>query len=572
MTAKRTPRLSRLLSATVAIALVALIAACARIPLSGPVMEGQEVEDSDPPGIQVLPNSPTPGASPESIVRGFLDAGTGTQGNYATARSYLAEDLAASWDPTERVLVHDGAATMTLISPTTVRVEVAVVGEVDATGAYESYATPQQQSLDFEVENDSGEWRVSEAQSGLVLMSERFDQVFEPFTLYFFDSTYRYLVPDVRWFPHHTTAPTRIVQAILEGPVTWLSEGNIRSAFPTDTTLRGPVTTEGGVAHADFSQEISSASNDLFSLMLLQVRESLLNVGVVDIEEVQLSANGAPLDITPPPDGAVQSHTQVNATPLVYREGQIGYLSGDTLTPPTGSERLAAILPNLDASRGTVSVDQGLGAFLTPNGIMAIPFSTGQPVSLDARDGLAAPSIDPFGFVWTASALDDDVRVSNPSRQFTESFELGSLGSQGLLSLQVSRDGARVAALVRDGGGVQLVVAAIERSDGAGDPTGIGEPVEIPLGSGSPLELTWVDETSVAVLVDDGQGSSMVRVQRIGGEAQDRGAVEHGVQIAGSNTLAGLRVVDVDGNLFVPRGGNRWQAQGTRIDFLVTQA
>ncbi|GGA65038.1 hypothetical protein GCM10011490_14600 [Pseudoclavibacter endophyticus] len=562
-----TGRMARALCALLA---VAVLAACARIPLSGTVMEGQDMQAPDSQGVQFLPNSPVPGASQAEVVQGFLEAGTGTQSNYATARSYLVDGLSGSWDPTERVLVHDGSSVMyTLVDELTVRVDLNVVAQVDANGVYTSYGTPQPYSLEYDVQRVEGEWRVSAAEQGLVLMSEWFMQVFEPYTVYFYDSTFRYLVPDVRWFPGYTTAPTRIVQAILDGPSSWLAEGSVRSAFPPETVLRGPVTTEDGTALADFSAAISSAASDLFPLMLLQVTESLS--GVTGIGTVMMSANGATIDVDPPPDDEVHSHAQVNATPLVYRDGEFGFLSGETITPPAESERLATMLPNLGATRGTVSVDQGIGAFLTPRGVMAIPFLTGQPVAIDARESVAMPSIDPFGFVWTVASDSPDIHVSDISRQYDEALDLGEFGRDGISSLQVSRDGARVVALVRDDDRTRLVVAAIERTPGGGEPTGIGTPVSIPLGEGGPIEVTWVDETSIAILSSDGQGSSGVRVQQIGGDAEGYGAVENGAQIAGSNSLAGLRLVDAAGNLFVPRN-SRWMAQGTRIDFLVTQA
>ncbi|MGO2113241.1 MAG: LpqB family beta-propeller domain-containing protein, partial [Pseudoclavibacter sp.] len=272
-----------------------------------------------------------------------------------------------------------------------------------------------------------------------------------------------------------------------------------------------------------------------------------------------------------PSEDVVHQHASVNSTPLVYRDGEFGYLSGDAITPPTGSERLTDMLPNLDATRGTVSVDQGIGAFLTPSGVMAIPFLTGQPVAIDAREDVVLPSIDPYGFIWTVAREDADIHVSDISRQFDVGLELGSYGSDGILSLQVSRDGARVAALVEDEDVIRLVVAAIERTPGGGEPTGIGTPISIPLGEGRPTEVTWVDGTSIAVMSTDGQGTNSVRTQLIGGEAEAYGAVQNATQMAGSNTLVGLRVIDSGGNLFVPRAG-RWSEQGARIDFLLTQA
>ncbi|MGO2112232.1 MAG: GerMN domain-containing protein, partial [Pseudoclavibacter sp.] len=270
---------TRLVRAACAVVVIVLLAACARIPLSGSVAEGQDVQAPDEQGVQYLPPSPVPGAAPEQIVEGFLEAGTGTQNNYATARSYLTEDVAGSWDPAARVLVRDADVAYTLVGESTVRVEFNVVAEIDQHGVYEAYSTPQPTSIEYQVQRVDGEWRVSSAEPGLVLMTQPFGQVFEPYTVYFYDSTFRYLVPDVRWYPSSSAAATQIVQAILDGPSPWLAEGSVRSAFPDDTELRGPVTTEDSEAVADFTTAISSAASDVFPLMLMQLSESLTDVG-----------------------------------------------------------------------------------------------------------------------------------------------------------------------------------------------------------------------------------------------------------------------------------------------------
>lgn len=548
---------------------VAVLGACARIPLDGPVTAGQAVEPGKQPDVHFYPDPPVPGASPQDIVRGFLEAGTGTQGNYETAREYLTDAFATSWDATARVLVHTEPPTLELVSPGLVRATIDVVAEIGADGSYTQFRDPETRTLEFELQNTGDEWRIVQAEPGVVLQRENFSVIFAPFTLYFFDASFRYLVPDVRWYPNYVTTPTRIVQGLLGGPVGWLADGAVTSAFPSETVLRGPVSVEGTVAAADFSPSISTASTERFSLMYVQLRESLREYG--GLEEVRMSVNGASLDVSLPPDGAVHAHAQVNPTPLVASGGKIGYLSGDSITPPAGIERLEAMLPNLQASRGTVSVEDRVGAFVTPSGVMAVPFDTGQPIGIDARPALATPSIDTFGYIWTVSQTDRRVHVHDVEGRSDVALTFPGLDVRGIASLQVSREGARVAAIVDEGGRTVLVIASVQREDGSGEPAGIGGALVLPTGPGVVRELTWVDETSVAMLIADAEGNSTVQVQRVGGEYADYGAVPSGTQIAGSNSRAGLRVMDASGNLWVPRS-SRWQMTGTKIDFLITQA
>lgn len=555
--------------ALVALLAVAVLGACARIPLDGPVTAGQAVEPGKQPDVHFYPDGPSPGAEPDAVVRGFLEAGTGTQGNYETAREYLSDAFATSWDPTSRVLVHAEPPTVEIVAPGRVRATVEVSAEIGPDGSYTQLREPETRTLDFELQRVGDEWRIVQAEAGVVLQRENFSVIFAPFTLYFFDASYRYLVPDVRWFPNYVTTPTRIVQGILDGPVGWLAEGAVTSAFPGETVLRGPVSVDGTLASADFSPSISTASTERFSLMYVQLRESLR--GYAGLEEVRMSVNGASLDVSLPPDGAVYAHAQVNPTPLVASGGRVGYLSGETITPPAGVERLEAMLPNLGATGGTISIDHRVGAFLTPGGVMAVPFETGQPIGIDAREGLATPSIDTFGYVWTVSQSDPRVLVSDLEGREAMTLKLPGLDVSGISSLQVSREGARVAAVVNDHGRSVVVFASVQRSDGSGEPSGIGGALALPVGPGTVLELTWVDETSIALLIADAEGNATVQVQRVGGEFVDYGAVPQGTQVAGSNSRAGLRVMDAGGHLWVPRS-NRWQMTGTTIDFLITQA
>jgi len=85
------------------------------------------------------------------------------------------------------------------------------------------------QTLSFSFEEQGGEWRISEAADGIVLSQTSFALAFREQALYFFDPTYRFLVPDVRWFPFRQTIPARIVRALLAGPTSWLQGGVVRS-------------------------------------------------------------------------------------------------------------------------------------------------------------------------------------------------------------------------------------------------------------------------------------------------------------------------------------------------------
>ena len=86
-----------------------------------------------------------------------------------------------------------------------------------------------------------GQWRISELPNGIVLSRDNFENSFSEYPLYFFDPDFRYLVPDVRWFPNCSgTVADRIVNALLAGPSNWLQGGVVTTAFPADVKVGDP--------------------------------------------------------------------------------------------------------------------------------------------------------------------------------------------------------------------------------------------------------------------------------------------------------------------------------------------
>ena len=45
---------------------------------------------------------PEPGATAQEVLAGFVQAGVGSEDDFAVARAYLTEEASAQWDPTAR--------------------------------------------------------------------------------------------------------------------------------------------------------------------------------------------------------------------------------------------------------------------------------------------------------------------------------------------------------------------------------------------------------------------------------------------------------------------------------------
>ncbi len=205
------------------------------------------------------------------ILQGFIRAGRGPQNQYSVAREFLTSD--ADWSGTARVLISASAITPVQVDDDTMSITINVVAEVDATGRYITSASTQTLVYDFAVVD--GEFRISSAAPGTVLTPRGFSSAFAEYPLYFFDPSFSYLVPDLRWFPETQGVADRIVRELLAGPTTWMQANVVFSAFPVgvegtgdldaprvDVTLTAEVRTESPVSQRRMigsSKRVSSA-------------------------------------------------------------------------------------------------------------------------------------------------------------------------------------------------------------------------------------------------------------------------------------------------------------------------
>ncbi|MFA6576350.1 MAG: hypothetical protein WCS84_13085, partial [Nocardioides sp.] len=87
----------RVAAGVVTVLLTTALAACVRLPESGPVVEAQPpsaVEEPQAAAIDAVP--PRPGDLPPGIVNGFLDAMTAYPVRTSVAREFLAQEAQSS--------------------------------------------------------------------------------------------------------------------------------------------------------------------------------------------------------------------------------------------------------------------------------------------------------------------------------------------------------------------------------------------------------------------------------------------------------------------------------------------
>jgi len=548
-----------------------VLAGCASIPSTGPVTSGERISRKTQDfTLDYIPQGPAKGASPGEILRGFVEAASSPQGDYEVARKYLTTRLQQSWDADASVTIDDGRSYKQL-GDGSWQLSVTPLAEIDDTGAYRESASSKPITLRYTLKkNSAGQWRISQAPDGVVLDEPTFRTVFTSRALYFFDPRFEYLVPDLRWFPARVSTPTRVVKALLAGPSKWLGQGALATAFPQGTKLTvDAVPTDDGTAEVDLNDAATGANRLTLERMKYQLQRSLLD-GVA-VGSVRISINGRVQQNIPDLSGAHLpiSDPQVDPRPLVERAGVFGFASGTTTTRLTG---ISAEVARLHPSAVTISADQQTAAVLSAGGVDVVSARTGAPRRVDARSGLIAPALGPDGDVWTVPGAHPDALIAtSPSGERTK-VGVSWTGVDAIRSLQLSRDGTRVVAVLAAGSRTSLVVAAVIRGKD-GRPVRLGQPLELPAGTGSILSATWVDQLTVASLSRTTSGAhyrTQVTTQQIGGQSSSTGGPDDGRVIVGGSGSPSTWVLTTGGSLQASNGTG-WQERATKVSVLATQ-
>jgi len=543
------------------------LSGCVGIPSSGQVNPGISIRAGGvDDGAVLIPEGPAPGAKPAQILQGFIAAFAGSQNNYAVAREFLGGDFKTGWDPRSSVLVRTGGTRTESTGTNQMSYTINTVADVDSAGSYTRSPQPESQVLTYQFAKEKGQWRITEAPQGIVLPESTFGSVFSEQTLYFLDPTGQRLVPDRRWFPTGAQ-PVRIVSALLTGPPASL-RGAVYSAFPDGTKLSSPlVPVQDGIAKIDLTAEALSSKANERQLMKLQLLSSLSNVP--NITGVAISVGDSPLSLPSPSGATPQTEPQVDPRPLVLQKESFGYAENGKITSiPSLSQKIVALGPTAVtlASSGTEA------AVLSKAGVSLV--TTGaNAVTLDDRGGLIAPSLDEDGYVWTVPAASPNaIEIFNSAGKMHTLNPALPVGSQ-IVSLAVSRDGARVAMYLSTDAGPRLVVSGIVRSTDQDQlPVSlVAEPVlDVTADSGAAVGASWADGLSVATLsVANGQPS--VVLYQLGGPRVSLGHPDGAREIVGGNGgSSGLRVLGPDGTIQALRGSG-WIGSGVQVSFIATQ-
>lgn len=538
-------------------ALLALLAGCVRIPLDGPVGSVEIDTGSGGDDLLVVPEGPTAGMTPREILQGFIRAGRGPQNGYGVAAEYLTDELRAEWRPSG-VLITTSAIAPEAVDEDSLRLTLSVDAELDARGRYTDAPAESTRTLEFEFAQVDGEWRISAAPDGTVLAPSSFDDIFEPVELYYYSADYRFLVPELRWFlDNPRTLANRIVDELLAGTSPLLESGVLVTAFPSGVDRTDPVDVDSGVAVVPLSSGVIAEGTTSQARMLQQLSWSVGSLA--NVSDAAIVSGGFPAAI---PDVARVDRTQIDPVPVGYRDGTFGTLAGDGVSP-IGA--VSGVVEALEPIAVTLGRERDSAAVLSAAGVSVV--RDGEAVLRDPREGLVAPALDPWGWVWSVPADDPAaLRVFGPGGgEFDVPLEMEGR----IAALEVSRDGTRLLVAVQTTAGPRVVVWGIVR-DGELAPDALVEPQVVPEISGDVLDAGWVDGGTIALLTRSGAVAE-VTTAALGGRVSSLGPVSDGVQLVGGNGSSRIRVLTAEGSVLSPSGGENWLDTGLDASFLATQ-
>ncbi|WP_445153893.1 LpqB family beta-propeller domain-containing protein [Arthrobacter sp. Hor0625] len=498
----RTPKLAAVTAAL--LALVLLLASCAQIPRSGPVGKSTDESAGKPNNAPVFfPVAPRAGAGPEAVIEDFYLAGSGYEDDYAVARQYLTQASSVKWKPDQRVLVFRSARVVRTAVENVYNYELDLAYSVDADGIATPMPPGSKENIPATLTKVDGEWRIAEIPDGTAIPEETFKVIYGAYPIYFYDPTFTYAVPDMRWFIKKKTVKA-MASALLGGPAPYL-KGAVVSAFPSGMKLaRESVPVVSGAAQVDLTaKDLVEASNK--DRLRMQTQLALTFRSQPDVINVELRANQDLVRVED--DGSVLPPVRdedVPAHQIAVSDNDLVRVENNKVGPLPDMRSVKALVPRLPAES---PVSQA-AAFLSGNRTTLYSIVPGQPArALTTRAALSRPSFGRYDWVWTAGPGSNgatQVLAYRPSGAApgatvpAVTLAPSWLAGRTVKEFRVSREGTRALVISERNGETSVQVTGIVRT-ADGTPRDLTAPITL-LPARAPDRGVWVNDTTVAVM------------------------------------------------------------------------
>ncbi len=586
---RRRPRLARAVAAVVGLLLVA---GCGGLSTHTSVEDGLDVGSGNAPQVRVLPPPPVAGADPEQILRGFIRAGSASEGAYDNARLFLTDAMRKAWDPDAGIVIFTDESSIAV--HTTGRATAVLTGAVEATvaadGRYTTLPATAQRSATVGFARVDGEWRIAELPKGFGRWIADADvaRLLRPYAVHFVAVDRRALVADVRWFPlDHLT--TRLARAQLEAVPDYLRDA-VRTEVPQGARLLADgVPVVAGTATVDLSAAIP-ADRTVREGLWAQFVSTLTQVP--GVTAVSLQVAGASLDL-PGVVGPVTSGADLGFEPqaplagakaLVRRGDALAVLEtgagldGRAPKPsPTTSAypQIPASVTNLALSldgRQVAGVDPGRAS-------LSLWTDDEHSQATGLGGALGDPSFDRLGYLWVGAVGSKrspatrlwalDLGERSGARGAAYPIAADWLAHRRVVESKVAPDGQRLVVLSTDaeGADARLDLAGIVRGAG-GRPSRLAAPLEVSATVTGVQGLAWLDNESLTTLGGKDPTTLRPYVVGLGGDIRALTRTPGAISVASPAGERAILVVTLKGEVLA-RSGSRWVAIADGTDVLV---
>ncbi|MFE9407719.1 LpqB family beta-propeller domain-containing protein [Streptomyces sp. NPDC006704] len=495
-----------------------LVSGCASMPSSGDVHSVSASQRADSQ-VQVYAVPPRPGAEPNEIVAGFLEAMTSDDPQFAMARQYLTTTAAKDWRADQVTVLADGPDPQANRSSDrgadssgfTFTVSGKRVALVDKQRAYQPAKPQETYTQTIHLVRQSGqdgtgrEWRIDALPQGLLLGQSDFQRIYRSVNKYYFAAGQDRLVADPVYVRQRTDPETQMnlitqtVQSVLDGPTSWL-EPVVTSKFPSGTSLKSDTKSlaldDRNALKVPLNERASNAGEAVCKRMAAQLLFTVRDLTTTRVSSVELDrANGSQLCVLSGDQAETYAPDRMSTSPGQYFVDAGGHVermradsgsggsgsgvdgSDDTdstaVTEPVqgpfgkGEQQVRTVAVSRDEKRAAGVSADGKSLFVAPLAAGGELVRTSvTSADKDTNGGLSSPSWDGRGDVWVADrdpARPRLLRLVQGSGS-PETVDVAGLGGGRVQQVRMSADGVRAALLVSDGGRTTLRIGRVERT------------------------------------------------------------------------------------------------------------
>jgi hypothetical protein len=497
--------------AALAALVLGLLTACSTVPTGSAPMQITEAPARPAAEVGIEPIGPAAGASPEEIVRGFVDAAASAVQRHPVARDHLTPDAAATWSDEAGITLVGADYAAVATDAGTVRMTGDLVGSVDPRGVFTA-SSGEPFTHDFTLAEVGGERRIANPPDGLVMLVPDFERLYDELAAYFVDPTEQRVVPDPRYVLGGEAQPTTLVQRLLDGPSPALAAG-VGNAL-AGVTLARAATVDGSTVTVDLDG-LGDASPVQLSQLCAQLVWTLDQLD--GVSSVRVTVDGDPLTLPGVPivqrtdDWAAYSPESVPADADGHHldAGRLMTVDGQPAPGPAGTGAYGLSSAAVWADPRTSALTDMVGVSVSGPTATLLAGKYGQDlVAQGTASRYSAPTVaatrPEFWVVRDETAV---VRV--PAGGSLQPVNAPTLPGQGrATALQLSPDGVRAAVVVNGSNGSALLVGTVVRTDDGS--VALRDLREVAPALNGVLDVAWRTAGSLMVLAADGREDGVV--------------------------------------------------------------